>query len=63
MLIDLAYGEEPTPLVAAARAAGAVAVDGREVLLYQGLEQIRLMTGRELPPAAGRRLLGLPATE
>ena len=61
VVIDLAYGEEPTPLVAAVRAlgAGTVGIDGREVLLYQGLEQFRMMTGRELPAAVGRRLLGL----
>ena len=61
VVIDLAYGEAPTPLVAAVRAlgAGTVGIDGREVLLYQGLEQFRMMTGRELPAAVGRRLLGL----
>lgn len=63
VVIDLAYGPAPTPLIAAVRAAGggAIGVDGREVLLYQGLEQFRMMTGRELPAAVGRRLLGLEA--
>jgi shikimate 5-dehydrogenase len=38
-------------------------VDGREVLLYQALEQFRLMTGRELPVPLARKALGLPAEE
>jgi shikimate 5-dehydrogenase len=40
-----------------------VAIDGREVLLYQALGQFRLMTGRELPEGLGRRLLGLEHLE
>ena len=48
-VVDLVYGEEPTPLVAAARAAGCVAIDGREVLVQQAAGQFRLMTGRPLP--------------
>jgi 3-dehydroquinate dehydratase/shikimate dehydrogenase len=61
VVVDLVYGESPTPLAAAAAAAGALVVEGREVLLGQALGQFRLMTGRELPPELGRRLLGLPA--
>lgn len=60
VLIDLVYGEGPTALVSAARARGLVAVDGREVLLHQAVGQFRLMTGRDLPPDLGRRVLGLP---
>jgi shikimate 5-dehydrogenase len=59
--VDLAYGEETTPAVAAARARGLVAVDGREVLLHQALAQFRLMTGREAPIELGRQVLGLEA--
>lgn len=64
--VEMAYARpesdlgEP-PLLAAARAGGGVAIDGREVLLYQALGQFRLMAGRELPEALGRRLLGLAA--
>lgn len=58
-VVELAYGAGDTALLGAARAAGGVTVDGREVLLYQALAQFRLMTGRELPPAVGARLLGL----
>jgi 3-dehydroquinate dehydratase / shikimate dehydrogenase len=60
VLVDLVYGEGPTALVAAARRRGIVAVDGREVLLHQAVEQFRLMTGRDLPLDLGRRVLGLP---
>jgi 3-dehydroquinate dehydratase/shikimate dehydrogenase len=57
-------GSQPgSPLLAAARAGGGVAIDGREVLLYQALGQFRLMTGRELPEGLGRRLLGLEHLE
>jgi len=52
-----------SPLLAAARAGSGVAIDGREVLLYQALGQFVLMTGRELPEALGRRLLGLEELE
>jgi shikimate dehydrogenase len=60
LLLDLVYRhDDPTPLVAEARRRGALAVDGREVLLYQGVEQFRLMTGHELSLELGRRVLGL----
>jgi 3-dehydroquinate dehydratase/shikimate dehydrogenase len=58
-LVDLVYGEGPTPLLEAAAAAGARVVDGREVLLGQAAPQFRLMTGRDLPLDVGRRALGL----
>ncbi len=59
-VIDLAYLDGgPTRLVAATRAAGRVAVDGREVLLAQAIPQFRLMTGREMPAELGRRILDL----
>ena len=60
VLVDLVYLEGETPLLAAARAVGRRAVDGREVLLYQAVEQFRLMTGRALPVAVTREALGLP---
>ncbi|MEM7482470.1 MAG: type I 3-dehydroquinate dehydratase [Acidobacteriota bacterium] len=58
-LVDLVYGAEATPLVRAARERGVIAIDGREVLLFQALAQFRAMIGRELPPALGRDFLGL----
>jgi 3-dehydroquinate dehydratase/shikimate dehydrogenase len=60
VVIDLVYATEGTPLLAAVRAAGRRAIDGREVLLAQALEQFRMMTGRRLPVALARETLGLP---
>ncbi len=54
--------EAEPPLLAAARAGGGVAIDGREVLLHQAFGQFHAMTGRHLPEALGRRLLGLGET-
>ncbi len=62
VVVDLVYGEAPTPLVAEARRRGLVAIDGREVLLYQAIPQFRSMTGQDLPVAIARQVLGL-ATE
>ena len=62
VVVDLVYEAEkpgPTPLLAAAEARGAIGVDGREVLLSQGLGQFRMMTGWDLPAPIARRLLGL----
>ena len=59
VVVDLVYGEAPTPLVAEARRRGLTAIDGREVLLYQAIPQFRAMTGRELPVALARQVLGL----
>ncbi|MEO7793538.1 MAG: type I 3-dehydroquinate dehydratase [Thermoanaerobaculia bacterium] len=59
VIVDLVYGERPTPLVAEARRRGLTAIDGREVLLYQAIPQFRAMTGRELPLALARQVLGL----
>jgi 3-dehydroquinate dehydratase/shikimate dehydrogenase len=59
-VIDLVYRQDgPTRQVREARDAGFLAIDGREALLHQAVAQYRLMTGRELPLARGRELLGL----
>ncbi len=57
--VDMVYGAEPTRLVREVRAAGGVAVDGREVLMHQALDQFRLMTGCELEEPLARQILGL----
>jgi len=60
VVVDLVYRAEtlePTPLLAAAITQGAVAIDGREVLLSQALGQFRGMTGREMPVDLARELL------
>lgn len=60
VVIDLVYLQDrPTRLLAEAAARGAVAVDGREVLIDQARGQFRLMTGRDLPLDLARRAAGL----
>jgi len=58
-VVDLVYGERSTPLMHALRARGLRGLGGRSVLLFQALEQFRLMTGRELPEDLAREILGL----
>ena len=54
---------EAVKALAEARRRGLVAIDGREVLLYQAIPQFRSMTGRELPLPLARQVLGLAAEE
>lgn len=56
-VIDLAYGANETPLVLAARTAGAEAIDGREMLLGQGGAAFTLWTGRSAPLTVMRTAL------
>jgi shikimate dehydrogenase len=60
-VVDLAYGEGETALVAAARAAGCTVVDGREALVRQGAASFRLWTGLEPPVDVMRRAVGSAA--
>ncbi len=53
-VVDLAYSSEETPLIAAARAAGATTVDGLEILVRQGAASLELWTGRPAPIATMR---------
>ncbi|HXV04476.1 MAG TPA: shikimate dehydrogenase [Solirubrobacterales bacterium] len=53
-VVDMLYGDGPTPLLAAAEAAGAATVDGIEVLVRQGALSFRIWTGRDAPLAAMR---------
>jgi shikimate dehydrogenase len=48
-VVDMVYGETPSPLLAAAAAAGAETVDGLEILVQQGALSLRIWTGREPP--------------
>lgn len=59
VVIDMVYSAEPTPLLREAEARGAVAVDGREVLVGQAVGQFRMMTGQDLPRPLARRAAGL----
>jgi shikimate dehydrogenase len=54
-LVDLAYGAVETELARAARARGAVVVDGLEVLVRQGAASLRIWTGLDPPIEAMRR--------
>jgi shikimate dehydrogenase len=58
-VVDLAYGERETALVAAARAAGCVVIDGLEGLVRQGAAAFRLWTGLEPPLEAMRAAVRL----
>jgi shikimate dehydrogenase len=58
-VIDLVYGDGPTPLLAAAEAHGAVTVGGLEVLVAQGALSFEHWTGRPAPRAAMRRGAGI----
>lgn len=53
-VLDMVYGREPSPLLAAAAASGAGTVDGIEVLVQQGALSLQIWTGREPPVEAMR---------
>ena len=59
VVVDLAYGDGETALVAAARAAGCEVVDGREALVRQGAASFERWTGIAAPVSAMRAALGL----
>jgi 3-dehydroquinate dehydratase / shikimate dehydrogenase len=56
VVVDLVYGSKPTPLVAAARMAGQITIDGVDVLLAQVRSQFRLMTREEMPRGVADRV-------
>jgi 3-dehydroquinate dehydratase / shikimate dehydrogenase len=58
VVVDLVYGAETTPLIEAARAAGCIAIDGRQILLAEVLCQFRLMSGTEMPRDVAEDVLG-----
>lgn len=60
-VVELAYGDGETALVAAARAAGCPVIDGREALVRQGAASFALWTGVPAPLDVMRRALGLGA--
>jgi 3-dehydroquinate dehydratase / shikimate dehydrogenase len=55
IVVDLAYGARPTPLVAGMVARGGAVVDGYDVLLNQVRKQFLMMIGREMPATIGRQ--------
>jgi shikimate dehydrogenase len=54
IVVDLAYGDGQTPLLSAARRAGARTVDGLEMLVRQGALSFERWTGRPAPLEAMR---------
>ncbi len=57
IVVDLAYGSQPTPLVSAVRARGGVVIDGYDVLVTQVRKQFWLMTGLEMPAGICRETI------
>jgi shikimate dehydrogenase len=57
VVLDVVYAGWPTPLAAAAGAAGATVLSGAAVLLFQAAAQLTLMTGRDAPVEAMRAAL------
>ncbi|HVQ58726.1 MAG TPA: shikimate dehydrogenase [Solirubrobacterales bacterium] len=49
VVVDMVYGDAPSPLLAVAAEAGASAVDGIEVLVQQGAISLQVWTDREPP--------------
>lgn len=66
LVYDLVYVPAETPLMKAARAAGARALGGLPMLIYQGAGSLRLWTGQNAPVdimrRAAREALGLEAS-
>lgn len=56
-VFDLVYNPLRTRLIREAETAGARTILGLEMFVHQGLEQFLLWTGRDLDPAAARKLL------
>jgi shikimate dehydrogenase len=54
VVVDMAYGKEPSALLDAAERGGAHTVDGLEVLVQQGALSLEIWTGREAPIDAMR---------
>ena len=62
VLFDAVYEPWPTPLAAAAAAAGCHIVSGLDLLLAQAVHQFELFTGVVAPVAAMREALHTAAT-
>jgi len=53
-VFDVVYDPWPTPLAAAADAAGSTVISGFDMLVHQAADQVELMTGRPAPVSAMR---------
>ena len=60
-VVELVYGDRPTPVAAWAARGGARVVDGLELLVRQGARSFRIWTGREPSLEAMRAALRPPA--
>jgi len=49
VVVDMVYGEHPTKLIEAAKAAGAHTIDGIEILVRQGARSLEIWTLRKPP--------------
>jgi len=58
---DLAYGEKPTAFLQLATAAGRPTIDGRHMLLHQGVLAFKLFTGRRAPVEVMADAIGIGA--
>jgi shikimate dehydrogenase len=58
VVLDLVYASRETPVMRAAKAAGATAVGGLDVLARQGAASLRIWTGMEPPLRTMRRAAG-----
>jgi shikimate 5-dehydrogenase len=58
-VVDHVYSPQATALMAATRALGRVAIEGREILLAQVHRQFERMLRREMPPVSLTGLAGL----
>jgi 3-dehydroquinate dehydratase / shikimate dehydrogenase len=54
VVVDLAYGARPTPLVSGIHARGGTVIDGYDVVLTQVRKQFAMMIGEEMPRSVGR---------
>lgn len=54
VVLDMVYADHPTPLESAAGAGGVEFIDGREILLHQGVAQFAAFTGH-IPPKGEMR--------
>lgn len=57
VLLDVAYDPWPTPLTSRWREAGGAVATGADLLLWQAIEQVELMTGQPAPIEAMRAAL------
>jgi len=54
VVVDLAYGTRPTPLVSGMHARSVTVIDGHDVVLTQVRKQFEMMVGLEMPRNIGR---------